>query len=100
MQVKWDAIVFLVLCNLSFGVLWWLSARLHNPRFGRFMWNSFVRVLALARRMWVYSAQTVKSQEVEFIDEYPRDLSVFLPWLARVLLFGLYLCVIFAWIVD
>jgi hypothetical protein len=95
MQAKWDDIVFLVLCTLSFGILWWLSARLHNPRFGRFMWDSFFRVLALARRMWVFSAETVKSQEVEFIDEHPRDLSVFLPWLARVLLFGLYLWALF-----
>jgi hypothetical protein len=91
MQAKWDAIVFLVLCTLSFGILWWMSARLHDPRFGRFMWNLFFRVLALARRMWVFSAETVKSQEVEFIDEHPRDLSVFLPWLARALLFMLYL---------
>jgi hypothetical protein len=91
MQAKWDDIVFLVLCTLSFGILWWLSARLHNPRFGGFMWDSFFRVLALARRMWVFSAETVKSQEVEFIDEHPRDLSGFLPWLARALLFTLYL---------
>jgi hypothetical protein len=96
MQAKWDAIVFLVLCTVSFGILWWLSARLHDPRFGRFMWDSFFRVIALARRMWVYSAETVKSQEVEFIDEHPRDLSVFLPWLARILLFGLYLLLLFA----
>jgi len=91
MQAKWDDIVFLVLGSLSFGILWRLSARLHDPRFGRFMWNSFFRVLALARRMWVFSAETVRTQEVEFVDEHPRDLSVFLPWLARALLFVLYL---------
>jgi hypothetical protein len=36
--------------------------------------------------MWVFSAETVKGQEAEFIDEHPRDFSVFLPWLARALL--------------
>jgi hypothetical protein len=41
--------------------------------------------------MWVFSAETVRTQEVEFVDEHPRDLSVFLPWLARALLFVLYL---------
>lgn len=91
MQAKWDDVIFLVLCTLSFGILWRLSAGLHNPRFGRFMWDSFFRVLALARRMWVFSAETVRTQEVEFIDEHPRDLSVFLLWIARALLFMLYL---------
>ena len=101
MQAKLDDIVFfLVLCTSFFGVLWRLSAWLHNPRFARFMWDSFFRVRALARRMWVYSAETVKSQEVEFIDEHPRDLSGFLPWLARVVLFGLYLCVLLAWFIG
>ena len=100
MQAKCDDIVFLVLCTLSFGILWWLSARLHSPRLGRFVWDSFFRVLALARRMWVFSAETVKGQEAEFIDEHPRDLSVVLAWLARVLLFGLYLWVLFAWIIG
>jgi hypothetical protein len=41
MQAKWDDIVFLVLGSLSFGILWWLSVRLRDPRFGRFMWGSF-----------------------------------------------------------
>ncbi len=99
MQAKWDDIVFLVLCNLSFGILWWLSARLHNPRFGRFMWDLFFRARTLARRMWVFSAETVKAQEVELIDEHPRDLSVFLPWLARALLSMLYLFVLLVWII-
>jgi hypothetical protein len=100
MQARWDDIVFLVLCTLSFGVLWWLSARLHDPRLGSFLWDSFFRVLALARRMWVFSAETVKTQEVEFIDEHPRDFSVFLPWLARVLLFMLYLFALLLWITS
>lgn len=99
MQAKWDDIVFLVLWTLSLGILWWLSARLHNPRFGRFLWDSFFRVLALARRMWVFSAETVKGQEAEFIDEHPRDFSVFLPWLARALLSILYLFVLLLWII-
>lgn len=100
MRAKWDDIVFLVLCNLSFGILWWLSARLHNPRLGGFLWDLFFRARALARRMWVFSAETDKGQEAEFIDEHPRDLSVFLPWLARALLSGLYLWVLFVWIIG
>jgi len=44
--------------------------------------------------MWVFSAETVKSQEVEFIDEHPRDLSMFLLWFARAFLFVLYLFVL------
>ena len=97
MQAKWDDVVFLVLCSLSFGILWWLSGRLHNPRFGRFLWDSFFRARALARRMWVFSAETVKAQEAEFIDEHPVDFSAFFPRLARALLSMLYLFVLLAW---
>jgi hypothetical protein len=99
MQAKWADIVFLILGSLSFSTLWWLSARLHNPRFGRFLWDSFFRARALALRMWVFSAETVKAQEAEFIDERPVDFSVFFPWLARVLLLSMYLFVLLAWII-
>jgi len=99
MQAKWDDVVFLVLCSLSFGILWWLSGRLHNPRFGRFLWDSFFRAHALARRMWVFSAETVKAQEAEFVDERPLDFSVFFPWLARALLSMLYLLILLAWLI-
>jgi hypothetical protein len=97
MEAKWDDIVFLILCSLFFSTLWWLSARWHNPRFGRFLWDSFFRARALARRMWVFSAETVKAQEAEFIDEHPVDFSVFFPRLARVWLSMLYLFVLLAW---
>lgn len=98
MRTKWDDIALLLLYSVSFSVLWRLSGRLHNPRFGRFLWDSLFRARALARRMWVFSAETVKGQEAEFIDEHPFDLSRFLPWLVRALLGVLYFLVLLAWI--
>ncbi|MFB0534549.1 MAG: hypothetical protein ACETWR_06175 [Anaerolineae bacterium] len=98
MQAKWDDIVLLVMYSVSFGILWWLSAKLHNPHFGRFLWNSFFRARTFARQMWVFSAETVKAQEAEFVDERPFDFSAILPWLARALLCVLYFLVLLAWI--
>ncbi len=98
MQTKWDDIAFLLLYGVSFGILWRLSGRLHNPRFGKFLWGSVLRARTLAHRMWVFSAETVKGQEAEFIDEHPFDLSKFLPWLVRALLCVLYFLVLLAWI--
>jgi hypothetical protein len=48
--------------------------------------------------MWIFSAETVKGQEAEFIDEHPFDFSAILPRLARALLCVLYLLVILVWI--
>lgn len=98
MQAKWDDIVLLIMYGVSFSILWWLSAKLHNPRFGRFLWNSFFRARTFARQMWVFSAETVKAQEAEFVDERPFDLSAILPWLAQALLCLLYFLVLLAWI--
>jgi len=98
MRAKWDDIVLLLMCGVSFGILWWLSAKLHNPRFGRFLWDWFFRARAFTRQIWVFSAETVETQEAEFIDERPFDFSAFLPWLARPLLCALYLLVLLAWI--
>jgi hypothetical protein len=47
--------------------------------------------------MWVFSAETIKAQEAELIDEHPVDFSAFFPRLARASLSMLYLFVLLAW---
>jgi hypothetical protein len=98
MSARWNDIAFLFLYNASFALLWRLSARLHNPRFGRFLWDSFIRICAITRRLWVFSAETTQSQEVEFINEHPVDFSTFLSWFAKVLLSVVYLIVLLIWV--
>jgi len=61
--------------------------------------RSNLRARAFARRMWFFSAETVRAQEVEFINEHPLDFSAFLPWLARALLSALCLLAVLAWII-
>ena len=90
MTVTKGDIVFFVLWGLSLGVLWWLSARLHDRRFGEFLWDLIFRSHALVRRLWVFSAETVARQEAEFVNEHPLDFSAWLPWLVRALLSILY----------
>lgn len=100
MQARWDDVVFLALCGVSFVILWWQSAKLHSPRLGTWLWELFRRVRTLSRKMWVFSAETLKAQEVEFIDEHPLDFSVFFPWLVRLLLLILYLLILLTWIIS
>ena len=100
MQTKWDDIVFLLISSVSFAILWWLCGRLHNPRLARFLWDLLSRASALARGMWVFSAETTKGWEVEFIDEHPFDFSALFSWLARAFLVVLYLAALLVWILQ
>jgi len=47
----------------------------------------------------LFSAETADThQEAEYADEHPVDITRALPWLARVLLFALYLLALLIWI--
>ena len=98
MSVTKGDIVFFVLWGVSWVVLWRLSARLHDRRFGKFLWDLIFRAHALVRRLWVFSAETVACREAEFVNEHPLDFSGLLPWVTRTLLCIVYLFALWAWI--
>lgn len=100
MYINWQDLIFLLTSSLSFGILWRVATGLDDPRFGKLFWDSFFRLRLLANRMWVFSAETALSQEVEFIGEYPFDFSRFFSWGAKAFLVMVYLLVLVGWMVS
>jgi len=108
-QPEWIDIVFLILWTWSFAILWRQSARLHNFHFGRRLWRSFSQALVHVsqalpdQRRRIFSAETFGGEEAEILDNrslrFSETVELLVPWLAGVLLSGIYAAVMWAWII-